>query len=204
MHCKGNKSRNQDRVDDCDAAKEGVTRSGECAGCARRAWPPGEIENFMSSASWFWLIVFLVSSFAAGALGSWFTAASVSTWYVSLNKPAFNPPNWIFGPVWTILYLMMAVSAWLVWRSAGWADGRVALTLFFIQLTFNLLWSVVFFGLRQPGLAMLEIVVLLATIIATAVAAMPVSKPAFWLLVPYMAWVAFAGVLNFRIWQLNS
>ena len=157
----------------------------------------------MSSASWFWLAVFVLSSFAAGALGSWFTAASVNTWYVSLNKPSFNPPNWIFGPVWTTLDLMMAVSAWLVWRSGGWGNGRAALTLYFIQLVLNLLWSVVFFGLRQPGLAMLEIVVLLAAIAATAVASMPVSKPAFWLLIPYMAWVTFAGVLNFRIWQLN-
>jgi len=157
----------------------------------------------MSNNRWFWFLLFVAVSYAVAALGSLFTASSVNTWYAHLQKPSINPPNWIFGPVWSTLYLLMAVSAWLVWRSAGWTDGRAALTLFFVQLGLNLLWSAVFFGLRQPGLALLEIMFLLASIIATAVAYFPLSRLAFWLMLPYVTWVSFACVLNFKIWQLN-
>ena len=157
----------------------------------------------MSKTEWLWLVVFMVSTFGTAALGSVFTSMSVNTWYVQLQKPAFNPPNWIFGPVWSTLYLLMAVSAWLVWRDGGWTNGRVALTLFFIQLALNVLWSALFFGLRQPGLAMIEIVLLLSAILCTTVAFMPVSRLACWLMGPYVLWVSFASVLNFKIWRLN-
>lgn len=157
----------------------------------------------MSRTEGLWLLVFVVATFGAAALGSAFTSTSVNTWYAQLHKPAFNPPNWVFGPVWSTLYLLMAVSAWLVWRNGGWTGGSVALTLFIIQLALNVLWSALFFGLRQPGFAMIDIVLLLSAIIGTTVAFMPVSKLAFWLMGPYVLWVSFASVLNFKIWQLN-
>ena len=149
------------------------------------------------------LVVFLVICFGAAAIGSVFTSSSVDTWYMQLQKPAFNPPKWIFGPVWSVLYFLMAVSAWLVWRSAGWKGGGAALMLFWGQLGLNVAWSGVFFGLRQPGIALLVIFSLLATIIATAVAFLPLSRTAFWLMTPYAAWVSFASLLNFAIWRLN-
>src|SRR3954466_10874367 len=94
----------------------------------------------MRTEEWFWLAIFLVCTFAVAGLGSAFTFSSVNTWYRHLRKPVINPPNWIFGPVWTTLYLLMALSAWLVWRNAGWTEGRAALTLFFLQLLLNGLW----------------------------------------------------------------
>ena len=150
------------------------------------------------------LVVFLVICFGAASIGSLFTSSSVDTWYAQLKKPTFNPPKWIFGPVWSVLYFLMAVSAWLVWRNAGWKEGGAALLLFLGQLALNVAWSGVFFGLRQPGMALLVIFSLLATIIATAVAFLPFSRTAFWLMTPYAAWVSFASLLNFAIWRLNS
>ena len=101
--------------------------------------------------SWVSLVPFVVVCFAAAGIGSLFTATSVKTWYAQLRRPEWTPPNWIFGPVWTTLYLLMAISAWLVWRSTSWPDARFALTLFTIQLVLNCLWSLVFFGLRKVG-----------------------------------------------------
>src|SRR6476620_4159608 len=109
---------------------------------------------------WLWLMIFLGCTLGVAALASVFTSSSVDTWYRQLRKPAFNPPAWIFAPVWTMLYFMMALSAWLVWRNAGWTEGRTALTLFLVQLALNGLWSALFFRFRRPGLAMLEIAVL--------------------------------------------
>jgi benzodiazapine receptor len=157
----------------------------------------------MRADEWSWLAIFLVCTLAVAALASAFTASSVNTWYRQLRKPAFNPPAWIFAPVWTTLYLMMALSAWLVWRNAGWTAGRMALTLFFAQLCLNGLWSALFFGLQRPGLAVVEILVLFVAVISTAIAFLPISKLAFWFLVPYAAWVAFASLLNFELWRLN-
>jgi tryptophan-rich sensory protein len=154
--------------------------------------------------TWLVLAGFLAICFAVAATGSVFTFKSVNTWYTTLRKPSFNPPNWIFGPVWSTLYFMMALSAWLVWRYAGWNDAKGALLLFFTQLALNLAWSGLFFGLRRPGMALLEIVFLLAAILATAAAFYPFSRTAFYLMMPYAAWVSFASILNFKIWQLNS
>jgi tryptophan-rich sensory protein len=128
----------------------------------------------------------------------------VGTWYAKLRKPAITPPNWIFGPVWTVLYLLMAISAWLVWRNAGWPGARFALVLFFLQLALNVAWSGLFFGLRRPAAALIEILLLWAAIVATAFAFRPLSMAAFWLMVPYAVWVLFAGFLNFLLWRLNS
>lgn len=151
------------------------------------------------------LLVFVAVCFAAAGLGSLFTAPRVADggWYDSLNKPFFTPPASLFGPVWTVLYLAMAVSGWLVWRARGFSGAKVAMVLFFAQLALNLLWSVVFFGLRAPGLGLVEILVLWVAILATILAFRRISGPAALLLVPYLAWVTFATALNAGIWLLN-
>ena len=152
---------------------------------------------------WVALAVLVASCLAIGAVGGIVTASSVDTWYPGLNKPAWNPPDSVFGPVWTLLYLMMAVAAWLVWRRRGAADVRAAMTLFAVQLGLNAAWSVLFFGLRRPGLAAVEIVLLWLAIVATMALFARVSRPAGWLLVPYLGWVSFAAALNIAIWRLN-
>jgi len=138
--------------------------------------------------------------FAAAAFGSLFMSGE---WYASLKKPAWNPPGWVFGPVWTALYTMMAVAAWLVWKRGGFAAQRRTLAWFLVQLALNAAWTPLFFGLRQPGWAFAEIVLLWLAIVATVVAFRPVSRAAAWLLAPYLAWVSFAAVLNFTLWRLN-
>jgi len=124
-------------------------------------------------------------------------------YYASLVKPSWSPPAWVFGPVWTALYLMMAVAAWLVWRQGGWRAQRAPLSLYLLQLALNALWTPVFFGLRSPGLALVVIVSLGAAIVLTGRAFRPVSRIASWLLVPYLVWVVFAAALNFSIWRLQ-
>ena len=139
-----------------------------------------------------------------GASGSVFTASSVKTWYPGLLKPAGTPPPWVFGPVWSILYLLMAAAAWLVWRQRIHEDVWLALALFMAQLILNGLWSFVFFGLRRPGAALVEIIVLLAAIAMTAMRFAEFSRLAFWLMTPYGTWVLYAFYLNFGIWRLNK
>jgi len=158
----------------------------------------------MSDNRWLMFLFFLLTCYSAAVLGSIWTSYSVGTWYAELRKPSFNPPNWIFAPVWSTLYFLMALSAWLVWRRADWDGAKLALTLFFAQLALNVTWSGLFFGLRRPGTALVEIVLLLGTIVATALAFRSVSGVAFWLMLPYTVWVAFAALLNFKIWQPNS
>jgi len=153
--------------------------------------------------SWTSLVPFVVVCFTAAAVGALFTHTSVNTWYTQLRRPEWTPPNWIFGPVWTVLYLLMAVSAWIVWRSSSWPESAAALMLFGVQLLLNSLWSVIFFGLRRIGAAFGEILILWTMIVATTVAFLPISLLAAWLLIPYLAWVGFASYLNFRIWQMN-
>ena len=148
-------------------------------------------------------IAFLVLCLAVAALGGAATASSVGNWYPTLAKPAFNPPNWIFAPVWTALYFMMAVAGWGVWRRDGLRRARWALTLFALQLALNLAWSILFFGMHSIGAALIEIVVLLLAILATALAFWRRDRAAGMLFVPYAAWVAFAAVLNAAIWRLN-
>ncbi len=146
------------------------------------------------------LVAFLVATFAAAAIGSLFPPGE---WYAGLSKPGWTPPNWLFGPVWTVLYAMIAVAGWLVWKEAGFAGARVALTVFAVQLVLNASWSWVFFGLRRPDLALIVIVTLELSIIAMIVLFRAVSPLAGALLVPYALWVAFATALNGAIWQLN-
>ena len=153
---------------------------------------------------WTALAGFVAICLLAGGLGGWITTQSVAEWYPALNKPPWNPPAWIFGPVWTTLYLMMAVAAWLVWKKgAGSSAARTALVFFFVQLALNCLWSFLFFGARNPGLALVDIVLLLAALALTTRAFFRHSKPAGALMLPYLAWVSFATVLNFTIWRLN-
>lgn len=154
-------------------------------------------------SNWLALCVFIAICFVAAAIGSRFTAASVNTWYPALRKPVGTPPAWVFGPVWSTLYVLMAAAAWLVWEHRSTADVTLALALFFAQLALNAAWSFVFFALRRPGLALLEILVLLAAIIITMTGFAQFSRPAFWLMTPYAAWVSYAAFLNFAIWRLN-
>ncbi len=146
------------------------------------------------------LIGWIVLCFSAAAFGSQFMPGE---WYASLKKPTWNPPNWIFGLVWSALYTMMAVAAWLVWRRGGFKLNQLPLSLFLTQLFLNSLWSWLFFGLKNPALAFGEIVLLWLGIGATIIAFWPKQRTAAWLLVPYLAWVSFASVLNFTLWQMN-
>ena len=147
------------------------------------------------------LVGWVLICFATASLGSLFMPGE---WYASLKKPTWLPPAWIFGPVWTALYTVMAVAAWLVWRRGGWATHRRPLLLFLAQLALNAVWTPLFLGLHRPGLAFAEIVLLWLAIAATLAAFCSVSRAATWLLVPYLAWVSFAAVLNFTLWRMNS
>jgi translocator protein len=126
-----------------------------------------------------------------------------SGWYESLSKPAWNPPAWLFGPVWTILYTMMGIAAWIIWKRHGFHGAKIALIFFVIQLVLNGAWSWIFFGARSPGWAFIEILFLLSAIGITAFLFQKKSKPAGWLMVPYILWVSFAAALNGAIWWMN-
>lgn len=156
-----------------------------------------------TGASLLGLVLLIGVSLLAMAIGGGVTNQSLAVWYDGLRKPPFNPPGWAFGVVWPILYVAMAVAAWLVWRARGLTGARVALTLYAVQLALNVLWSLFFFGMRNPGLALLDILALLVAIVATMRAFAPISRAAAWLLAPYLAWVAFATVLNAWIWWYN-
>jgi tryptophan-rich sensory protein len=141
----------------------------------------------------------------AGIIGSIFTAPSVkSAWYINLNKPSFQPPNWLFGPVWVLLFLLMGISFYLIWSSKDLPGGlSVPLGIFAVQLVLNILWSFFFFYLKNPFWAFIEIVVLWVAILVTLLVFYRLQKAAGLLLAPYLLWVAFAAVLNFSIWTLN-
>jgi len=153
----------------------------------------------------FKLVTAVVLSELAGIVGSIFTTPSITGWYAGIVKPALNPPAWVFGPVWTTLFALMGIAAFLVLKK-GWErrNVRTALGIFAGQLVLNTLWSIIFFGLHSPGGAMVEIVFLWLTILATIIAFAKISKPAAWLMLPYILWVSFAMYLNFAIWTLNA
>lgn len=160
--------------------------------------------------NYMYAIISIVIAQAAGIIGSIFTVSSVNGWYTTLVKPVLNPPSWLFGPVWTILYTLMGIASYLVWSSYAKAtDGQVkeqiklALIIYGVQLGLNALWSILFFGLKQPGFAFAEIIVLLIFIIMTTILFWRISPLAGALMIPYIAWVSFASYLNFTIWQLN-
>ncbi|MEO7446434.1 MAG: TspO/MBR family protein [Ferruginibacter sp.] len=141
---------------------------------------------------------------AIGAVSGLFTTEAIGGWYRTIVKPSFNPPNWIFGPVWTLLYILMGIASWLVWKQGKNKDVKPALTLYAIQLILNFSWSFIFFYLEQPGWAFAEIIVLWVMILLTIFAFSKHSKTAAWLMVPYISWVSFASLLNFSIWHLNA
>jgi len=138
--------------------------------------------------------------FAAASLGAVFMPGE---WYAALRKPSWNPPGWIFGPVWSVLYTMMAVAAWLVWQRRGFGAQRRPLGLFLVQLALNAAWTPLFFGLHRPGVAFAEIVLLWLAIAWTLATFWRVHRAAAWMLVPYLTWVSFAALLNFTLWRLN-
>ncbi len=162
------------------------------ASVTRTGWPSAAV-----------LAGFLAICFAVSAIGGMVTQTSVGTWYQTLARPGFTPPDWVFAPVWTALYGMMAVAGWRVWRCVGFHGGRAALAWFGLQLALNLLWSILFFGLIWIGDAFVEILVLWVAILVTTVSFFRIDRWAGWLMVPYLAWVAYAAALNGAIWQLN-
>jgi tryptophan-rich sensory protein len=152
------------------------------------------------SGRWIALPLFVTLSMAAGAAGALWP---VDAWYFEIARPSWTPPGWLFGPVWTLLYVLIGVSAWRVWRVGGFRRDPVALALFAAQWALNFAWTDLFFGLHRPGLALVEIVALLLAIVATALRFRRHDRVAAWLLVPYAAWVAFATALNAAFWWLN-
>lgn len=149
-------------------------------------------------------IVSLILPLVAGFVGSIFTTPAINSWYTTLIKPSFNPPNWIFGPVWTFLFILMGISLYIVWTSdINKNKKRVAMVVFFGHLVLNTLWSIIFFGLNNPFFAFVEIVILWISILITAFLFFRIKKIAGILFIPYIVWVSFASVLNFSIWQLN-
>lgn len=149
------------------------------------------------------LLVFLVLSLGAGGIGSHFTAKSVRTWYPTIRKPSWTPPNWLFAPVWTVIYIFIAISGWLIWNHRETADISGILFLYVLQLILNTGWSGLFFGLKRPGLALSEILILWIIIGTYTVTAWSVSLPAALLFLPYWIWVTFATALNGAVWWLN-
>jgi translocator protein len=146
---------------------------------------------------------FLLICFAAAGVGSLVTYPAIPTWYAALNKPSWNPPSWLFGPVWTVLYILMASAGWLVWRKLGARAALTPLFFFGLQLVLNALWSVFFFGLHNPGAAFVEILLLWLSIGVTIFLFWRVRVLAGALLLPYLGWVSFAAFLNLTIWRLN-
>ena len=150
------------------------------------------------------LVISVAAPLAVGGLSGFATARAVADWYPTLTKPSFNPPAWVFGPAWTVLYITMGVAAFLVWRKGLDADGvRIALTVFAVQLALNGLWSMLFFGMQAPGWALVEIIVLWIAIGITSVLFWRVAPAAGALLLPYWGWVSFATLLNASLWWLN-
>lgn len=151
-----------------------------------------------------YIVIAVTICLLIGFLAGFATQSSVDTWYATLNKPSFNPPNWLFAPVWTLLYILMGIAAGLVWAKGFYHVWvKTALYYFGFQLLFNALWSIVFFGFQEPFWALLVILVLMILILLTIKWFKIVSKPAAYLLLPYLLWVSFAMILNYKIWELN-
>jgi tryptophan-rich sensory protein len=146
------------------------------------------------------LVGFIAACFLAAMTGAFFRPGE---WYERLKKPSWRPPNRLFAPVWTVLYLMIAVSGWLVWREVGFAGAALALAVYALQLVLNAAWTPLFFGLRRPDLGFVDIVLVWLSIVAAIVLFTPIHSGAALLLLPYLAWVTFASALNFAVWRLN-
>lgn len=151
------------------------------------------------------LIISILICQSAGFFGSLFTTPKIATWYQGVTKPSFNPPNYLFGPVWTILFILMGISLYIIWTSKfkDRAYKKEVIIIFAIQLILNILWSILFFGLESPMFAFFEIMILWISIFATIIGFYKISRIASLILIPYILWVSFASVLNFFIWKLN-
>ena len=150
------------------------------------------------------LFISILIPLLVGAISGYFTSSGVNGWFAVANKPWFNPPNWIFAPVWTTLYILMGIALFLVWRSNAEKNiKQAAIMLFAVQLTLNFFWSIIFFKLQQPGWAFAEIIFMWLMILLTILWFGKISPAAAWLLVPYISWVSFAAILNYSIWHLN-
>jgi translocator protein len=149
------------------------------------------------------IFISILVPLAVGAVAGFFTSSSIKNWYAFLNKPFFNPPNWIFGPVWTLLYILMGISFYIIWRSEKQELKSKCFPYYWIQLVLNFLWSFLFFYFRNPAFALVDIILLLIFITFTIASFRKISVIAAWLLVPYILWVTFATALNFEIWRLN-
>ena len=156
----------------------------------------------MMQNRWVILCGFILLCLAVGGVSGAITPRAILEWYPTLNKPPFNPPNWVFGPVWTVLYVMMAVAAWRAWAKGAKVNG--ALGWFYVQLALNFLWTFLFFGAHAIGAAFIEIVLLWASIAVTGIKFWKIDHTAGWLMAPYLAWVSFATLLNASFWWLNS
>lgn len=149
------------------------------------------------------LISSIVLCVSLGSVGGLVTVNEIPTWYATLNKPSFNPPNWLFGPVWTTLYLLMGISVYMIWKQPVSTERNKALQLFILQFILNFCWSFIFFGLHATGWALIEMIALWILILLSILHFAKHSKTAAWLLLPYIAWVSFALLLNAAIWKLN-
>lgn len=170
------------------------------------AWLPKKVHKrrVISLHSINTLIVSLALPFIAGGVSSIATASAIPTWYAQLNKPWFSPPNWLFAPVWTALYICMGISLYLIWsKQFDKKKQRFAVKVFLIHLVANVQWSLIFFGVRSPGLAFVTISILLGMIVLIIRLFSQINKYSAYLLIPYLCWVSFAAVLNFAIWWLN-
>lgn len=157
----------------------------------------------MQNGKWTSLALFLILCYGVAFIGGWLTDTTVHTWYTQLNKPAWNPPDWVFGPVWTVLYFMIALSGWIVYSLPASREKNIALGLWGLQLFLNFIWSYFFFYLENPLWALMDITALIAAVSGTILLFKPLSKNAALLLVPYLIWILFAFTLNFAIWILN-
>lgn len=157
-----------------------------------------------ASTKWMALVVWIAVCFAAAGIGALMTSPALREWYPRLNKPAWTPPNGVFGPIWTLLYTSMGLAAWTVWLQRALRNAAPAISMFAVQLVLNVAWSGIFFGLRSPGAGLLAILALWCAIAATIVSFHRVVALAGWMLTPYLAWVSFALALNFEIWRLNK
>ena len=151
---------------------------------------------------WLFLFIFLCLIFGNG-IGGYFTFVSVETWYQTLNKPNFNPPDWVFGPVWTTLYVLMGVSIWLIWKKEASKVRTISMIIFWVQLFFNIFWTYLFFGIQRIDLGLFEIFFLIFLILMNIIYFYKIDKIASYLLVPYVLWVSYASILNYKIWVLN-
>ena len=151
------------------------------------------------------LVIAIAIPLIVGSTSGFFTITGVESWYQTIQKPSWNPPSWIFGPVWTSLYIMMGIALFLIWKSPMSSDvKRTAILLFAIQLVLNFFWSFIFFNQHQIGWALVEIIAMWLLILLTIFAFAKINTTAAWLLVPYISWVSFASILNFTIWKLNT